>query len=52
MFICKKCGTKKRILNQQNSKCKKCGYDGFTSKEMMRAEKRFNLVLSKDKRFK
>ena len=49
MFICKKCGTKKRILNKENNKCLKCGSESFTTKEMMRAENIFNSILNKQR---
>lgn len=45
MFICKKCGTKKRILTKENNKCKKCGNDTFTTKDMEKTIKIINKLL-------
>jgi uncharacterized membrane protein YvbJ len=46
MFICKNCGTKKRKLNEENSKCKKCGNNTFTTKEMERVARLIERVLN------
>ena len=45
MFICKECGKSKRNLTLEDKKCRNCGSEHFTTKEMEKAEKVFERIV-------